>query len=454
MGFSDWFKRRQSSEPPRDLREAIIALMACKDYQALVPLINENSQTIRESFPAWIKVPEAVRNQPEKMAAYVQTMFMLATMFERGGDPSLMVRLKGDGLTERWDASIATAQTTLDEGRASDAVVQLQQVLAEMADMTGSLVDHYRPRVLGRLGIALFKAGNRSEAITVTRKALELCREAADDEGVRSYEQNLNTMGTLDLPATDGSGSTMTIRDDKGAVLTAEEFAVASSGTLTWQVRGGADIPAEATRLHEEGRAAGERGDHDAALALFSKAAALAPEWPYPVYDRAYTHLLKNNAAAALADYQKTLELAPRGFFTAALSVDMLTREAAGEFPTGLYYAYTRLEWMPKEKQRSILSQLVEKHPSFAAAWNEYANFEPDAQKRLYALERGLAAAGDADTRGALSVKRALILAELGHRDQAVMQLQRIAADDTGSASAQAMAKAMLLPVSVAPGTA
>src|SRR5688500_15746720 len=107
MGFADWFKRRQSSEPPRDLREAIIALMARKDYQALVPLINNNSQTIRESFPVWVKVPEAVRSQPEKMAVYVQTMFMLATMFERAGDPSLMARLKGDSPSERWDASIA-----------------------------------------------------------------------------------------------------------------------------------------------------------------------------------------------------------------------------------------------------------------------------------------------------------------------------------------------------------
>jgi hypothetical protein len=51
----------------------------------------------------------------------------------------------------------------------------------------------------------------------------------------------------------------------------------------------------------------------------------------YPVYHRAFTLLLKHDFAAALADYRRTLELSPRGFFTATQAVDMLAREAAGE---------------------------------------------------------------------------------------------------------------------------
>jgi Flp pilus assembly protein TadD len=47
----------------------------------------------------------------------------------------------------------------------------------------------------------------------------------------------------------------------------------------------------EAQTLHENGREAAARGDYAPALALLTKAAVLAPDWPYPVYDRAFTYL-------------------------------------------------------------------------------------------------------------------------------------------------------------------
>jgi len=77
------------------------------------------------------------------------------------------------------------------------------------------------------------------------------------------------------------------------------------------------EVPERAKQLHEDGRAAGARGELEDALRLLTEAAAIAPRWPNPVYDRAFTHLLRQEYAAALADYRKTLELAPGGFFRA-----------------------------------------------------------------------------------------------------------------------------------------
>ena len=105
--------------------------------------------------------------------------------------------------------------------------------------------------------------------------------------------------------------------------------------------------------------------------------------------------LLTQEFDAALADYRKVLELAPHGFFVAAEAADLLTREAAGEFPAGLYLAFAMLEHIPKEQQQSIAEQLVEQFSSHAPAWNLLANSIKDPVERLTAIERGLQARPD-----------------------------------------------------------
>jgi len=61
--------------------------------------------------------------------------------------------------------------------------------------MRGSAVDFYRPRVLGKLGIALFQAGDADRARDMTRQARDICRQLGDEDGVQAYETNLANMG-------------------------------------------------------------------------------------------------------------------------------------------------------------------------------------------------------------------------------------------------------------------
>jgi hypothetical protein len=107
---------------------------------------------------------------------------------------------------------------------------------------------------------------------------------------------------------------------------------------------------------------------------------------------------------------------------------------------------------MPPERRRPILEQIVERYPSFAAAWSQYAEFEPDLEKRLRLVERALQMPSDAYTRGTLSVKRASIPAALGRREHARLLLEPMAEDGEGSLVVQAMAKAALLRLSPEPG--
>ena len=441
MGALDWFTRRRSPGPPVDLREALIAAVTGNNKGELALLINANGAAIRKAFPEWTTVPAEIRNDPDALQRYAQTMFSVATVFERSGDASLMTQLRGGNPTARWDADLATAQTLIDEMRATEAVTLLKAVLDSVEEVSGSAVDYYRPRVLGRLGIALVHSGDRREAVKVTREALELCRSLGDEEGVRAYTRNLDTIGTYQIPANDGTVANVTVafRDEQGNTLTLDELRTVA-GRVKWEVRGGASVPPEAERLHQEGRAAGAQGDHKAAQSLLTKAAELAPAWPYPVYDRAFTHLLQHDFDAALKDYQRTVELAPGGFFTAEVAVDTLTRESAGEFFSGLYAAFAMLEHMPGDQRGSIASQLVEKVPSFAPGWNEHADFVTDLVERLQVIENGLAARPDRQTRGFLMVKRAVTMSFLGDADGALRMLQQLASDSTASLGTRALA--------------
>jgi tetratricopeptide (TPR) repeat protein len=340
----------------------------------------------------------------------------------------------------------------IDEKRAAEAVTLLKTVLSGLDALSGSAVQHYRPRVLGRLGIALLQVGDRRESVRVTKEALRLCQSLGDEEGIRAYTKNLNTIGTYQVPANDGTDANVTVAftDGQGHTLTLDELRTVGE-KVKLEVRGAASVPTEAERLHQEGRAAGARGDYGTAQSLLTRSAELAPSWPYPFYDRAFTHLLEHDFDAALRDYQRTVELAPGGFFMAEVAVNTLTRESTGEFFSGLYAAFAMLEHMPTDQRSSIAEQLVEKYPSFAPGWNEHADFVTDPLKRLEAIENGLAARPDRHTRGLLMVKKAVTTSLLGDVDGALRMLQQLASDSIQSPGTRALAEFALARLSSKP---
>jgi tetratricopeptide (TPR) repeat protein len=182
-------------------------------------------------------------------------------------------------------------------------------------------------------------------------------------------------------------------------------------GGVRYEIIGKRAVPAVAESLHQQARGAGGRGDYKQAIALLERASELAPEWPYPVYDRAYTHLLMRDFESARTYYRRTLELSPRGFFTAITALDTLTREQNQELPVGTYLAYVSLEWMDDAaKKDETVRELVKMIPQFAPAWKLFAGLCEDDGERLTAIENGLAAQPDAETKGMLEINKALVL--------------------------------------------
>lgn len=203
------------------------------------------------------------------------------------------------------------------------------------------------------------------------------------------------------------------------------------------------EIPPEAHRLHAEGRSAGSRGDYDTALTLLGRAAALAPDWPYPPYDAAFTHLMRGDTRAAQNLYERVALLSPGGFFTCRVTLDMLRREHAGQLSRGFSRAFVQLEWMKdQERKKQILREITQQFPGFPPAWRELSRLLDDPRDQLIALDNGLAGDPDPETKTMLLINKAGLLATTGNRE-AARAVYSMMADDpdvtpTGAAFARA----------------
>ena len=217
------------------------------------------------------------------------------------------------------------------------------------------------------------------------------------------------------------------------------------SATLDWQVVGVGSIPPKAQALHEEAQLAGSRGDYDKALKLLDQAHLLAPDWPYPLYDAAYTHMLKGDLAKAEALYEQVDKMSPRGFFTNKTSLDCLRRERTGKVPAGFCKGFEALEWVADPAQkRAALEAVVAKTPGYPPAWLKLEEVLDDDRARLDAIQKGLSGEPDAETKGMLLLNKAVVMNRQGDKAGALKLLGELVADSATTLGVEALAKSSI----------
>ena len=203
-----------------------------------------------------------------------------------------------------------------------------------------------------------------------------------------------------------------------------------ATGEYRWEIRGDQIIPEEANRLHQEGRQHGAKGEYDLAIEKLKRANELAPEWAYPVYDLAFTYLLRRDYENALRYYELTDSLEPKGFFTAKTACWSLRKEKEGEFEPGLYLAYVQIEWMPTEaEQLQTAKAILNKYPTYSPAWKTVALIMKDNKEKLAAIEHGLSSDPDAETKGVLLINQASIKSAMGQKETAKQILGELIID-------------------------
>ncbi|MBU6951337.1 lipopolysaccharide assembly protein LapB [Hahella sp. HN01] len=229
-----------------------------------------------------------------------------------------------------------------------------------------------------------------------------------------------------------------------GRVLTLQELENLD-GQAEWEVQSGGDIPEAAVALHNQAREFGQQGENDKAIDAFKQAIKLAPEWPYPYYDLAYTYLLAGDPEQALALYKTVNQLSPRGFFTAQTAYHYLQLEKEGKYPAGLYLYYLSHEWgKSPEQQAEIFANILNRFPDYAPALQKLADLYEDEEKKLALIDKGLAANPDKETRGFLLLNKAVTLFNRGDSQTAIAILGELALDPESPRDVELIAKRTL----------
>ncbi len=186
--------------PSDDLRDRLISLVHHGDEAELHRVCLEHRVDIEREFRSWKTVPQAWRESRDSLDRYVAGLLAIARVFADGlGRPELLEHLMGRDRSsdepspmDRWHEGLEASQKLLDDGAHREAATLLQTIVEETDGVRGSWVDEYLPVTLGMLGGAYFNAGLVERASEPTARALALCEEVQDEEGIAAYLTNLH----------------------------------------------------------------------------------------------------------------------------------------------------------------------------------------------------------------------------------------------------------------------
>lgn len=347
MGFwSSLFGRRRASSP-EDVRRELFEAAARGDDTLLAELAAEHEATVLEHFAAWQRVPEEVRRDPAGVQAYAQGLIGVAQHFaEARGRPELLARLAGpseDNPLVRWQRALGEADARMEDCDYPAAKELLRAALDTAKGLSGSGVDTLLPMTLGRLGTCLFQTGDAEGAVAPFDRALALCEEHGEDEGVRAYLGNLYEVHRYRVDA--GAAATYLSRradllerlgEPELAAQDRRQVAIVRAGEPRCRIVAAlgerlvelSDVRLDADPVRfvfvrnrislrpcsvavDEGVARGKAGDLDGALACFRRAAAADRFDPWPVYHSGMTLMHLRRYREAVENFREVEVLAP-----------------------------------------------------------------------------------------------------------------------------------------------
>lgn len=135
-------------------------------------------------------------------------------------------------------------------------------------------------------------------------------------------------------------------KDKKGNIISEAEF-VKGDDNYDFEFCGSFEHNPEADKLHQMGRMNGQTGNFDEAIKCFKQAHEIQPEWPYPIYDMAFSYCYKGEFDTALKLFKQVDRLVPKGYFDSKEAIYSLEGEKTGIFPTGIFMYYMQLKLYP-----------------------------------------------------------------------------------------------------------
>ncbi len=478
-----------------ELLDQLIALVHGGDDEELQRVCLEHRVDIEREFQSWKTVPQAWRENRDSLDRYVAGLLGIARFFADGlGRPELLDHLMGrdrpegdSSPLERWHDGLEASQTLLDAGEHREAAKLLQGIVDETDGVRGSWVDEYLPVTLGMLGGAYFNAGLVERASAPTSRALELCQDTNDEEGVVAYLTNLHEIRRYLGEAEDAAtlaralADRLETRDPERARRMRTRARIIEHGEPRLRVvvlppeghgpveldelhllsplehdsdsaLGGLRFAFERNRVTlggcghrlEAGRELATRGHMLEAVRAFEDAAKIDPKAPDPPYLRGLALAELGQFEEALAAYELVRELAP-GWHRVEEDRALVAQIASGELEPDALNIVREIEDGPRTPRAKIAvaNEAIERFPTLARLHfaQGRAYWSVDAQDEARAAWRQALALADN------SSIRTRALAELGatalDSDEGVHDLHR-AIDEDGELVASAMARVLL----------
>ncbi len=379
------------SDPSSDeLRRLLLDAAAGDDLDMLERLCREHEEAILAHFPQWRTMPPGVRDVPPLAERYGQGLVAIAQCFEqRLGRPELLRLLMGtpeNNPLARWQRTLDQAQKLMEEVRFAEAASLLTDCFIDVRGLKGSGVAAYLPVTFGLLGECHFQAGEAARAVPPTEKALELCTQAGDAEGVAAYLGNLyeihRYLGDAETAAAcadrladalerqgnspeagryrkqarlvrAGEPRNRVIADVDGRRFEMDEVLTGTPGRVQFAFERNRLTLRPAQVLTERGKQAAGAGNFEEALDLFRQAAR-ADRWaPDPHYQAGLTLLYLERYEEGAAQYEETEELAP-GWFHCRSHLWLARQLALGRLNQAVFRLYHVLEDGPLSPRQKV----------------------------------------------------------------------------------------------------
>lgn len=324
-----------------EVRTQLFDAAAAKDETALATLCAQHEGVVLASFDAWRWVPPELND--DKLSWYGSGLVAVARHFaEKRGKPELLQRMAPAPDVE-WEHKMAKVRELMDYDQYREAEAALRELMPLAEQLRGDDVKRCFPMTCTHLAECLFLQGDLERAAGFSERAAARCEADGDHEGV---ERCLSGLYEFQRYRADTDGAAATLermagaldraqRTDEGAqwrrqaaIVRAGEPLCRVVAELDGKTMEVSDLPVptssvrfvfkrnrftlpQSIRATDAGVRAAQKGDLDAALGHFERAAGADAFNPWPKYHAALALLELRRYYAAVGRYRATEALAP-----------------------------------------------------------------------------------------------------------------------------------------------
>jgi tetratricopeptide (TPR) repeat protein len=425
----------------------------CRAYR---DQIEANVETLRKAPPDFRANPAAVDRFVQSLAAAAQC---LASEFQAPGLWNALTGTPADNPILRWQAYLDALPDRLRRLEHDALREELPPLIEETKRFEGTGSRKYEAFFNARLAEVCFHSGRASEAVVANRRALELCREQGEQQGVTAYLTNAVELGryvgdaAAAIQAMDELHAELSRQGRAAeAAAAAKRLALLSRGEPPCRIvcrsgdqvveldelkpkvnthyafefvrnRQQVQLAVALTKQGSEKASAGQLAD---AIELFERASEVDPYDPDPCYQRGVALLDLGAYAAARESFEEVDRLAP-GWFRCRTDAWLAGKLESGELPAEVHEILRALEdsGMPPKEVEAAARFAVERHPEFAPFWLILGDRLRDRRKEAdakHAYRQGLACAQEPDVESRLLTALAGILRADDHEQPVLIR--------------------------------